>query len=63
MTPVAWPRTSSIYSWFWVKRSGLLCYAMYRAAGLWLATQLGAITAGRLLRPVRHPHLAQLVPT
>jgi hypothetical protein len=47
MTPVTLAFGPSLsYNLLSVLCPGLLCYAMYRAARLWLATQLGAITAG-----------------
>jgi hypothetical protein len=47
MTPVTLAFGPSLsYNLLSVLCPGLLCYAMYRAARLWLPTQLGAITAG-----------------
>ena len=47
MTPVTLAFGPSLsYNLLSVLCPGLLCYAMYRAARLWLHTQLGAITAG-----------------
>jgi hypothetical protein len=47
MTPVTLLFGPSLsYNLLSVLCPGLLCYAMYRAARLWLPTQLGAITAG-----------------
>ena len=41
---------------------GLLCYAMYRAARLWLRSATGAVARRGVLRPVLHAHPAGLVP-
>ncbi len=41
---------------------GLLCYAMYRAARLWLRSATGAVRGRAVLRPVQHAHPADLVP-
>src|ERR1039457_997544 len=49
MTPVTLVFGPSLsYNLLSVLCPGLLCYAMYRAARLWLPTQLGAIAAGGL---------------
>ena len=49
MTPVTLAFGPSLtYNLLSVLCPGLLCYVMYRAARLWLPTQLGAITAGGL---------------
>ena len=47
MTPVTLAFGPSLsYNLLSIMCPGLLCYVMYRAARLWLRTQLGAITAG-----------------
>ena len=47
MTPVTLAFGPSLsYNLLSILCPGLLCYVMYRAARLWLRTQLGAITAG-----------------
>ncbi len=47
MTPVTLAFGPSLsYNLLSILCPGLLCYVMYRAARLWLPTQLGAITAG-----------------
>ena len=47
MTPVTLAfGPSASYNLLVILCPGLLCYAMYRAARLWLPTQLGAIAAG-----------------
>ncbi len=49
MTPVTLAFGPSLsYNLLSILCPGLLCYAMYRAARLWLTTQLGAIVAGGL---------------
>ncbi len=49
MTPVTLAFGPSLtYNLLSILCPGLLCYVMYRAARLWLPTQLGAITAGGL---------------
>jgi hypothetical protein len=47
MAPVTWVfGPSATYNLLAIVIPGLLCYAAYRAARLWLASQLGAIAAG-----------------
>ncbi|HEV3294467.1 MAG TPA: hypothetical protein VG123_36250 [Streptosporangiaceae bacterium] len=49
LAPVTWLfGPSAAYSLLTILAPGLCCYAAYRAARLWLSTQLGAITAGAL---------------
>ncbi len=49
LAPVTWlSGPSAAYNLLTILAPGLCCYAAYRAARLWLSTQLGAITAGAL---------------
>ena len=49
LAPVTWlAGPSAAYNLLTILAPGLCCYAAYRAARLWLSTQLGAITAGAL---------------
>jgi hypothetical protein len=49
LAPVTWlAGPSAAYNLLTILVPGLCCYAAYRAARLWLSTQLGAITAGAL---------------
>lgn len=49
LAPITWlSGPSAAYNLLTILAPGLCCYAAYRAARLWLSTQLGAITAGAL---------------
>ncbi len=49
------------YNLLAVAAPGLMCYAMYRAARLWVPSQTGGDRGGRVLRPVHDDDVERLV--